>query len=120
MDKFFLVTLSFLVTRTFAQTTGDLIFLHITSAHTSFPGTGRTKGYRYDDLLYSTAEHYYDSSVLIVVPSQLKVKMSVDIVCWFHGWKNNIDSALAHYELARQFLASHQNAYLYYKRQRCT
>ncbi len=93
----------------FAQT--EKIF-RITSAYTSFPDTGRAKGHMYSNVLYTTAEHYNDSSVLIIVPPQLKTKKTVDVVCWFHGWRNNIDSASVYFELTKQFLASNRNAIL--------
>lgn len=57
-------------------------------------------------------EHYSDSSVLIVVPPQLKPGRKVDLIFWFHGWSNNIDSAAAYFELVAQFMASNCNAVL--------
>ena len=93
----------------FAQT--EKIF-RITSAYTSFPDTGRAKGHIYSNVLYTAAEHYNDSSVLIIVPPKLKTKKTVDVVCWFHGWRNNIDSAAVYFELTKQFLASNRNAIL--------
>ncbi|MFM6924317.1 MAG: hypothetical protein ACKOU7_02370 [Ferruginibacter sp.] len=84
----------------------------ITSAFTSFPDTSRAAGHMYDKVLYTTAEHYSDSSVLIVVPPQLNPGRRVDVICWFHGWRNNIDSAAASFELIKQFLASNRNAVL--------
>ena len=112
MSKLLTVVLTILTINTFGQTTGNPKFFRITSAHTSFPDTGRANGHRYDDSLYTTAEHYNDSSVLIVVPSQLKVKKNLDMVFWFHGWRNNIDSMNARYDVINQFLASQRNAIL--------
>lgn len=97
---------------TSAQTERPATIFRITSAHTSFPDTGRSNGHVYDKVLYGTAEHYRDSSVLIIVPKQLKARKQVDIVCWFHGWRNNIDSAAGYFELIKQFLASNRNAVL--------
>ncbi len=85
---------------------------HITSAYTSFPDTGRANGHRYSNILYTAAEHYSDSSVLIIVPPQLKATKQVDVIFWFHGWRNNIDSAASYFELTKQFLASNRNAVL--------
>ncbi len=93
----------------FAQT--EQIF-RISSAHTSFPDTGRAKGHVYDKVSYTAAEHYSDSSVLIIVPADLKAKKQVDLVFWFHGWRNSIDSSVAYFELARQFMAANKNAVL--------
>ena len=87
-------------------------YFRITSSHTSFPDTGRASGHLYDSVMYSTAEHYLDSSVLMVVPAGLKAGSKVNLVFWFHGWQNNIDTALVKYGLARQFEASKVNAVL--------
>ena len=90
----------------------EVIVFHIKSPHTSFPDTGRSKGHLYDKVLYTAAEHYNDSTVLIVAPTNLDAKKSVDLVFWFHGWHNNVDSAEVHYQLIRQFMASGLNAVL--------
>jgi hypothetical protein len=34
------------------------------------------------------------------------------MIFWFHGWSNNIDSAIVRYDLAKQFAASGSNAVL--------
>jgi hypothetical protein len=94
----------------FAQS--DAVIFHIKSSNTSFPDTGRAKGHVYDKVLYTAAEHYNDSSVLIIAPQKLDAKQSVDLVFWFHGWRNNIDTAAVKYQLTRQFLASNLNAVL--------
>jgi hypothetical protein len=97
---------------TFGQEHADATIFHIYSSHTSFPDTGRIKGHLYDNVLYTAAEHYNDSTVLIVVPKNLDAKKKVDLVFWFHGWRNNVDNAAVHYELSKQFLASNRNAIL--------
>ncbi len=84
----------------------------ITSSHTSFPDTGRMKGHLYNDVLYNTADHYSDSSVIIITPKNFIAKKKVDMIFWFHGWNNNIDSALVRYGLLRQFAESGTNAVL--------
>jgi hypothetical protein len=86
--------------------------LRLYSSHTSFPDTGRQQGHVYDSVLYDAANHYMDSSVMIVVPAGLKMSATMDLIFWFHGWRNNIDSALYRYRLASQFLASNRNAVL--------
>lgn len=93
----------------FAQT--EKVF-RITSAYTSFPDTGRANGHRYSNVSYPAAAHYSDSSVLIIVPPQLNAKKKVDVIFWFHGWRNNIDSAASYFELTKQFLSSNRNAVL--------
>ena len=94
----------------FAQ--DNAVIFHITSPHTSFPDTGRAKGHLYNKVLYSAAEHYNDSTILIIAPKNLDAKRSVDMVFWFHGWFNNVDTAAEHHQLIRQFLAAHLNAVL--------
>jgi len=87
--------------------------LHFTSSHTCFPDTARDHGHVDGDGKSLPREgHYDDSSVLLVVPAGLRVSGPVDMVFWFHGWHNSIDTALKFYGLARQFAASGRNAVL--------
>ena len=95
-----------------AQNSDGLNILHITSAHTSFPDTARAKGHLYKNVLYDAATHYQDSTVLIITPMHLDAMKKVDIIFWFHGWGNNVDSAAIRYGLTSQFGASHLNAVL--------
>jgi hypothetical protein len=95
-----------------AQTEVAPVMFRFTSVFTSFPDTARAAGHSYDKILYTAAEHYNDSSVLIVVPPQLKFAGHIDVIFWFHGWRNNIDSAAAYFELVKQFMASNRNAIL--------
>jgi hypothetical protein len=94
------------------QNIGDSVIFHIQSSHTSFPDTGRANGHTYDKIMYSAAEHYHDSTVLIIAPKKLDAKKTVDLVFWFHGWHNEVDKAASYYELTRQFIASKKNAVL--------
>jgi hypothetical protein len=111
--KFALILISFLVTCSIlAQDFKDYQLLHFTSGHTSFPDTGRTNGHFYDSVLYNAKDHYNDSSVLLVIPKKLETSKTVDLVFWFHGWRNNIDTAAEFYKLTRQFIASKRNAVL--------
>ncbi len=84
----------------------------ITSSNTSFPDTGRMQGHVYNNVLYNTADHYSDSSVIIITPKNFVAKKKVDMIFWFHGWNNNIDSALIEYGLSRQFAEADVNAVL--------
>jgi hypothetical protein len=87
--------------------------LRMTSAFTSFPDTGRAKGWLDGDSVFRTAAgHYDDSSVLLVIPPRLKHDRKTDLIFWFHGWHNNIDTALQFYGLARQFAAANCDAVL--------
>jgi len=89
-----------------------LDYFYITSAYTSFPDTGRSHGHVYDGVLYGTEDHYSDNRVLIIVPHHFHPADHADIIFWFHGWNNNIDSAVVRYGLSRQFAESGVNAVL--------
>ena len=112
MKIILLSTLFFQSFLSHAQTEAIPKLFHITSAFTSFPDTARAAGHSYDKVLYSVADHYSDSSILIAVPPQLKPGKHVDVIFWFHGWRNNIDSAASYFELVKQFMASNRNAIL--------
>jgi hypothetical protein len=85
----------------------------MTSVYTSFPDSGRSKSWLDgDSVLQPVAGHYDDSSVLLVVPPRLRHDRKTDLIFWFHGWHNNIDTALQFYGLARQFAAANCDAVL--------
>ena len=87
--------------------------VHFSSVHNCFPDTARAFGHLDGDKIQQPkAGHYDDSSVLLVIPKGLKVGKTVDLVFWYHGWHNNIDTALRFYGLADQFAASGCNAVL--------
>ena len=112
---YYLLTFVFLTiayTSSRAQDVTHAVIFHITSANTSFPDTGRAMGHMYDKVLYTTADHYRDSTILIIAPKNLDSKKKVDLIFWFHGWRNNADSAAVKYQLTRQFLSSGLNAVL--------
>jgi hypothetical protein len=90
----------------------DLKLFHMVSSHTSFPDSGRFDGHLYDSVLYEATSHYQDSSVLLVVPKHLNANSKINMVFWFHGWHNNIDSAAIRYDLLRQFASTKMNAVL--------
>ncbi|PWT73472.1 MAG: hypothetical protein C5B59_13520 [Bacteroidetes bacterium] len=87
-------------------------YIKFTSSYTSFPDTGRKNGYMYDSVFLDAKSHYNDSSVLMLVPAHFSPKENIDLVFWFHGWRNNIDTAIVFYELSKQFIASGRNAIL--------
>ncbi len=101
-----------LLTSTMAICQLPLRQVKMTSSHTSFPDTGRSQGHLYNNVLYNTADHYSDSSVIIITPKNFKARKKIDLVFWFHGWNNNIDSALTEYGLSRQFAEAGLNAVL--------
>lgn len=111
MKYLLLFCCSFISTLSFSQN-NDINIFRITSSHTSFPDTARAKGHVYNKIFYDAATHYMDSSVLIIAPKKLNANKKVDMVFWFHGWGNNIDSAAVRYELIKQFSASKLNAVL--------
>jgi len=95
-----------------SQTDTDAQVLRLNSEHTSFPDSARERGYIFDSSFYSVDEHYNDNSVLLIVPGHLNSKGKIDLVFWFHGWHNNIDTALKFYEIEKQFIAAGRNAIL--------
>ena len=107
-----IIGIMLLCTGLLAQGTENAVVFHIHSHFTSFPDTGRLKGHLYDSLFYTANEHYKDSTVLIIAPKRLQVNKTVDLIFWFHGWSNNVDSAAMRYELIKQFIASKRNAIL--------
>ncbi len=109
-----LITIIFfsMLCRSSAQQKKEFQLLRFTSSHTSFPDTGRANGYMYDQILYTTAAHYSDSNVLLIIPRHLNAAARIDLIFWFHGWHNNIDTAADFYGLTRQMISSHRNAVL--------
>ena len=95
----------------FSQNSGLNVF-RITSSYTSFPDTARANGHVYNKVLYDAATHYMDSSVMIVAPKKLDANKKIDLIFWFHGWNNNIDSASIRYALIKQFADAKLNAVL--------
>ena len=63
-------------------------------------------------MLYDAAAHYSDSSVIIITPRNFVREKKINIIFWFHGWNNNIDTALTEYGLSRQFAEAGVNAVL--------
>lgn len=105
MRIIYLVALLFQSLVLTAQTENELLLIRTSSAYTAFPDTGRANGHTYNKVLYPAATHYSDSTVLITVPPGFKTGKQVDVVFWFHGWRNSIDSANAYFELTKQFVA---------------
>lgn len=80
------------------------------TTHAMFPDTARSGGHDYNGKHFDAAEHYSDSSVLIYVPENYSRKVRLQLVFWFHGWSNSIDSACKQYQLLAQFENSGRNA----------
>lgn len=75
-----------------------------------FPDSLRKEGHTYNGTLFSRDEHYTDSSVAIFVPKGFHSGSATDMVVYFHGWNNNIDSACAQFHLIEQFTGAKKNA----------
>ncbi len=103
-----LLVLSFVLTVSLMAQEGKLI--RFTSANAMFPDTARKNGHDYDNKHYDVLANYSDSSILIYVPKHFSAKGKINLVYWFHGWGNNIDSACIQYHLLDQFDASGRNA----------
>ncbi len=90
------------------QHLGEMFVPQFSSA--PFPHPNRKSGHVYDDKTYSAQEHYSDSSVAIFIPEGYKPNEETNLVVYFHGWNNNIDSACAQFNLLEQFCESNINA----------
>jgi hypothetical protein len=111
--SFILLTLFFSSNiQAIAQYKSEAMIFHIPSSNTSFPDSGRLKGHVGDGVFYNFKDHYSDSNVLIIAPQNLNAKKKVDLIFWFHGWHNNVDSAAAYYQMVRQFIEAKINAVL--------
>jgi hypothetical protein len=108
----FLLLLLYANTPLLAQADHGAVIFHMQSSHTSFPDSSRFNGHIGNQVFYSAADHYSDSQVLIIAPKNLHANQKVDLIFWFHGWHNNIDSAAAYYQLTRQLITSGMNAVL--------
>ncbi len=80
------------------------------SSYSMFPDFARAEGHYYEGMYYDAATHYSDSSILIYVPTGFSQTTKMNLVCWFHGWGNMIDSACKQFELLTQFEKSGRNA----------
>jgi hypothetical protein len=77
-----------------------------------FPSAARDSGHVYSNTHYPKEKHYNDSTVLVFVPEYLSIGNEVDIVVYFHGWNNNVDTVLAQFKLIEQFHAGGKQAIL--------
>lgn len=86
-------------------------FYRLNSAYAMFPDSLRNMQPRvYQGKVYKAAEHYSDSSVFVFIPAHFNKKKNYELIYWFHGWNNNIDSALTTFHLVEQFVAAKRNA----------
>ncbi len=75
-----------------------------------FPHPVRAAGRVYNKQTFSAEKHYSDSSVAIFIPKGFTPGPATNIVVYFHGWYNNIDSACAQFTLIEQFTEAKKNA----------
>lgn len=95
----------------FSQSSVKGKFFRISSRYSMFPDSARNASPRvYDGKTYTALEHYTDSSAYIFVPDYFNKSKPYQFVFWFHGWSNNIDTALAQFNLQQQFYDAHLNA----------
>lgn len=80
--------------------------------NTPFPHKLRENGHSYKGVKYSMEDHYSDQSVIVFIPNYFTMSDSIDIVFYFHGWRNNIDTTLVSFNLLEQFYKSNKNAIL--------
>lgn len=79
-------------------------------SNSPFPDEERMNGHTYKGEFFSFNEHYNDSSVFVFAPNEIIKEQKIDFVFYFHGWRNNIDSALKNFKLLEQIIASKKNA----------
>lgn len=106
---FSIILLSSLLT-TNAQTNGDL--LRFQFSNSMFPHDLRKDGHTYRDRHFPKELHYSDSTVLCFVPKNFVKKKKINLVIYFHGWYNNVDSSNNQFKLAEQFANSEADAIL--------
>jgi hypothetical protein len=87
---------------------GEMFIPKFSSA--PFPHPDRANGRIYKGTTYPASAHYSDSSVAVFIPKGFEPKKKIDLVIYFHGWYNNIDSACAQFALIEQFCEAKKNA----------
>jgi hypothetical protein len=111
---------SLFVIHTFAQKESIIIisetgngphekFFHYHSTYAPFPDSARMNGHDYEGKHFSYENHYDDSTVQVLIPSNFTAKKPIELFVWFHGWYNNLDSA-GGFGLTEQFINAGRNA----------
>ena len=107
--KSILISVLFLISLTnLTAQMGSLI--RYTSSYAMFPDTARIKGHDYNGKNFDALTHYSDSSILIYIPKIFSAKAKINLVFWFHGWGNMIETACKQFQLLEQFDESARNA----------
>lgn len=86
------------------------VFFNYHSKYAPFPDSARVNGHDYNGQHFTYENHYDDSAVEIRIPQKFSAKKPLELVLWFHGWNNNIDSADNFYGLTEQFSKAGRNA----------
>ncbi len=108
---FFTAFVELIVGQSITERYSDLGEMFVPQLSTSmFPHSKREDGHKYKDKIFNKQEHYSDSSVAVFIPKGFKQTSKTNIVVYFHGWNNNIDSASAQFNLIEQFTESNKNA----------
>lgn len=89
---------------------GELLIAHLANA--PFPHPQRSQGHKYKNEFFTAVEHYSDDTVAIFIPKGFRETNHIDFVVHFHGWRNNVEAVLGHYQLIEQLMASGRNAVL--------
>lgn len=89
---------------------GNLLITQFTNG--PFPHPLREKGHTYKTESFDKASHYADSTVALFVPKGARSDEAVDLVVHFHGWRNNVEGVLRHYQLIEQLIESKRNVVL--------
>lgn len=89
---------------------GTLILEPMSAA--PFPHPTRAEGHDYRGTRYSASNHYQDSTVALFIPKGFRQTEPVDVVVYFHGWRNSAIRSIAEARLIEQFSRSGRNAVL--------
>lgn len=90
---------------------GSLIIAPLRNA--PFPHPARDSGYTYGSEFYPRRGHYDDPTVVIFFPHHYRiVEDKVDLIFYFHGWRNRLDSVLTVFQIVEQFCQARRNAIL--------
>lgn len=107
---YFLLFVQFLISTIYSQPEAKLRRFQFSNS--MFPHELRKDGHAYRDRHYPADVHYSDSAVLCFVPKNFSAKKKINLVVYFHGWHNNVDSANAQFKLVEQFADANADAIL--------
>lgn len=90
---------------------GSLLYFPLKNA--PFPHPDRENGYVYKDKTYPKLDHYDDNKVAVFYPHEFQMnKKSVNVIVYFHGWYNNLDSIIRTFGIIDQFVKARKDAIL--------